>query len=115
MPHSDFAMLRFDEHFTEDNPEETVQFIIEGNPVGPGYLLIQVADVEAARHRIRINGMELPGVDIAPSSQSDVWTAWMDRIPQGFLRQGTNAVAIHRMGDDSFHVLNLVVHWRAVD
>jgi len=36
----------------------------------------------------------------------------MDRVPPGYLRQGTNRIEIRLVGTDSFTVANVAVHWR---
>ena len=112
MARSDFAWINVDELFTAANPSATRSFTVEGEPLGTGFLLIQLHDVESGGHRIAINGHDLPSFDIVPSAASGVWTTWMDRIPPGFLTQGTNRITIRRTGDDSFTVANVAVHWR---
>ena len=112
MARSDFTWISFDEHLTADNAEVGRPFQIEGNPIGTAYLLMQVGDVEAALHQVEINGKDLPSLDIMPSADSGVFTTWMDRIRADSLQQGANRIVIRRTGNDSFHVLNVVVHWR---
>jgi hypothetical protein len=76
-------------------------FHLEGSPVGTGYLLMQVGDVEPGLNEVEINGKDLPSLDIMPSADSGVYTTWMDRIPEDFLQQGTNRIVIRRTGNDS--------------
>jgi hypothetical protein len=112
MARSDFMWIAFDEHLTAGNAVVERSFHLEGSPIGTAYLLMQVGDVEAALHQVEINGKDLPSLDIMPSADSGVYTTWMDRIPADFLQQGVNRIAIRRTGNDSFRVLNVVVHWR---
>jgi hypothetical protein len=120
---SDFAWINFDEQFNSTNREATRAFAVEGEPVGTGYLLIQVRDVELSRHRILINGRDLPSFDIPADPENQVWRVWMDRIPPDFLRTGQNRLTIRRQADDpdvqgdteAFFVANVAVHWRERD
>ena len=114
MARSDFAWVNFDFRFNPQNTENTQTFTIEGNPLnsGNGYLLIQALDVERSNHRILINGNDLPSFDIPQQSQSNLWTTWMDRVPQSFLRAGVNRITIRRVGSEDFFVANVVVQWR---
>lgn len=115
MTRSDYAWVNFDEDFNENNPSATRTFTVDGNPTETAFLLIQTHDVEAGTHRILINNRELPSFDLVPGGLSDKWTLWMDRIPPGYLTHGSNRVAIHWTGSDSFRVANLAVHWRESD
>lgn len=117
---SDFTWVNFDEQFNSTNREATRDFSVDGEPVGTGYLLIQVRDVELSRHRILINGRDLPSFDIPADPENQVWRVWMDRIPSGFLQTGQNRLTIRRQFDDpavegdteAFFVANVAVHWR---
>lgn len=64
MAHSDFTWVNFDEEFGPANQEATRTFRVEGHPIGTGYLLIQLFDVEFPGHQILINGQHLPSFDI---------------------------------------------------
>ena len=114
MARSDFAFVNFDFQFNAQNTEATETFVIEGNPLnsGNGYLLIQAMDVEQSNHRILINNQDLPSFDIPRQGQNNIWTTWMDRVPQSFLRAGNNRITIRRVGGEDFFVANVVVHWR---
>lgn len=74
----------------------TESFNIEGNPLdrGNAYLLIQTFDVEYNLHRIFINEQALPSFDIPKHSKKDIYTTWMDRVPQSFLQSGDRLVRI---------------------
>lgn len=114
MARSDFTWINFDFQFNAGNTETSENFIIEGNPLnsGNGYLLIQAFDVERSNHRILINGQNLPSFDIPEQAKSNLWTTWMDRVPQSFLKQGQNRITIRREGSEDFFVANVVVQWR---
>lgn len=128
----DFAWLNFDVTFDQPNEEATRSFVIDDSPVeatpsnanisAEGFLLIQArnagaqpgADGEVTPHEILINGRALPSFDIVGR---DGWNLWMDRIPDGILRRGTNRLTIRRItggdnGNDRFRVANVVVQWR---
>ncbi len=127
MFNSDFVWLNFDEEFNSSNKEATRSFTIDevpvaasqqGSPISAeGYILIQGHDVgnnasdpgDAMRHRILINGKNLPAFDMV---DRDGWNLWMDRIPDGFLKKGQNRLTIQRRDRDTFKVANVVVHWR---
>ncbi|WP_171236967.1 serine hydrolase domain-containing protein [Ruegeria sp. HKCCA6837] len=117
---TNFAWINFDEKFNGTNREATRTFAIEGEPVGTGYLLIQVRDVELSGHRLLINGKDLPSFDIPADPENQVWRIWMDRVPPNFLRSGQNRLTIRRQFDDpttvrdaeAFFVANVAVHWR---
>lgn len=130
MLRADFAWLNFDEKFNRSNQEATRSFVIDDEPErasrsnsdrsAEGFLLIQARNVgdpdgdlsddgDVALHRILINGRHLPSFDLV---EHEGWNLWMDRIPAGFLREGTNRLTIRRRPGDSFQVANVVVQWR---
>lgn len=116
MARSDFAWINFDFQFNAQNSSVTRTFNIEGNPLGSGdaYLLIQAFDVQGGNHRILINGQDLPQFDIVPQSSNNVWTTWMDRVPQNLLNSGENRITIRRVAppEDTFTVANILIQWR---
>lgn len=127
MFNSDFVWLNFDQEFTQPNQEATRSFQIDDTPEtastaqsnisAEGFLLIQARDVgnsstdegDPITHRILINGRHLPSFDLV---DNEGWNLWMDRIPEGFLRRGTNRLTIRRRAVDRFRVANVVVQWR---
>ena len=114
MARSDFNWIPFSHQFTEDDPQLTVEFPIEGNvdPIDDGYLLITAHNASGdawQSNKIYINNQELPGWDI---SWHAGWQTWMDHIPSGFLHSGTNSIMVVRVGDDDFTTKDIVVHWR---
>lgn len=111
MARSDFMWVNFDERFNSSNTAATRTFNVEGSPIDTGYLLIQSFDVERDNHRILINNQELPSFDI-PEGGNNLWTTWMDRIPENFLQQGSNRITIRRQGSEDFTVANVAIHWR---
>jgi len=123
MARSDFVWIVVDEVLNTSNPFVTREFELEGRPMDTGYLLIQVLDVEVGVHRIFINDEPLPSFDIPPQEGKGRWTTWMDRIPEGFLRQGRNTITIRAASAadnllivaDPFRVANVAVHWRERD
>ncbi|MBW4656478.1 MAG: hypothetical protein KME20_26045 [Kaiparowitsia implicata GSE-PSE-MK54-09C] len=114
MARSDFAWVNFDFQFNAQNPSATRTFNLEGNPLGSGngYLLIQAFDVQGGNHRILINGRDLPSFDIPRQAGSNLWTTWMDRVPQNFLNSGENRITIRRVDPDDFTVANVLIQWR---
>ncbi len=116
MPHADFAWVAFDQQFNSSNPVATRNFVVDGDPIGTGYLLIQHFDVEVGNHRILLNGQDLPSFDIPAQSTIDhLWQTWMDRIPAGFLHQGENQITVRRVtseATEAFFVANIAIHWR---
>jgi hypothetical protein len=129
---ADFAFIKFDQHlgdnendlntpagFTWAGGQATKEFTINGSarPVGQGYLLIQTYDVDFRNHEILINGKKLPGWDIPTHPADQVWQTWMERIPSGFLKAGTNTIQIVKSATtkekvDNFLVRSVTVHWR---
>ena len=113
MIHSDFKWVNFDTVFNSTTTEATRTFQVDGIPFDTGYLLIQHFDVELPCHSISINGRNLPSFDIPAQQTIDrAWFLWMDRIPEGFLKQGTNEITIKREGSEFFKIANVVVNWR---
>ena len=110
MARADFNWIPFNHTFTEDAPQLTVEFPIEGTPIDDGYLLITAHNVTHQDHQIFINNQELSGFDIAMHSSG--WQTWMDRIPAGVLQSGTNSIMVVRTFDDDFTTKDIVVHWR---
>jgi hypothetical protein len=117
MARSDFAWVNFDFQFNAQNTQATRTFEVEGTPLnnGSGYLLIQAFDVERSNHRILINGQDLPSFDIPPQAGSNLWTTWMDRVPQSFLNPGQNRITIRREDPEDFFVANVLIQWREQD
>jgi hypothetical protein len=111
MARSDFVLVSFNQQFNENNTVATETFMVEGNPTGSGYLLIQARDVEQGSHRISINGEALPSFDI-PTAGNNQWVTWMDRIPAGHLEPGENRITIRRVGAEDFRVNDVAVHWK---
>ena len=93
----------------------TREFPIEGNldPVDDAHMIIQLRAVNTPNHKIFINDDELPLWDlpIAPGA-SGAWLSWMEHIPPGYLKKGTNTIRIDRVGNDNFAIRGIVVHWR---
>lgn len=111
MARSDFNWITINHTFTINAPSVTKQFPVEGTqtPIDTAYLLIQAENVSLSSHKIFINNQELGGFDIPPESG---WQTWMDSIPSGVLKAGTNSIRIDRIGEDDFHVYGVVVNWR---
>lgn len=118
MARSDFSWVNFDTNFDAPGESATRTFDVEGNPFGTGYLLVQSLDLDTPQntsvtpHQIEINGQDLPSFDLPTQEGNNRWTTWMDRIPPGFLQQGTNRITIRRVGADQFFIANVAVHWR---
>jgi hypothetical protein len=122
MARADFAWVNFDSRFTATNTEETRQFNVDGQPIGTGYLLIQALDIDRNQgHRIQINDRDLPSFDLPTQEGNGKWSAWMDRIPSGYLRSGPNTIKIIRHPEqiggtfyvsDDFYIGNVAIHWR---
>jgi hypothetical protein len=108
-----FAWVNFDTQFLPSGPHSQARtFHVPGEPRYTGYLLIQAQDVESGSHAIAINGQDLPSFDLVPDATSGHWKVWMDRVPPGYLTQGTNRIEIRLVGNDSFTIANVAVHWR---
>ncbi|NET48593.1 MAG: hypothetical protein F6K09_07655 [Merismopedia sp. SIO2A8] len=115
MARSDFNWIGIGHNFTVNSPSVSRNFPIEGsqNPTDDAYLLVQVRGVGISTHSIRINDTELGGFDLAPAPRSSqAWLLWMDHIPSGVLRAGTNEITITRQGNDDFEINGVVVNWR---
>lgn len=111
MPRADFNRVHINHMFNIANPSVSKAFPIEGTdtPIDDGYVLIQAIGVDAWGHRISINGNPLPHTDIPPGNG---WRAWVDHIPPGYLKAGTNTIQIERTGNDDFTIHNVFIHWR---
>ena len=72
---------------------------------------VQAFDVGDYGHEIRVNDEALTGFDIPPN---DGWQHWMDSVTGAELREGTNAISIHRDPDspDAFAVGTVTIHWK---
>ena len=123
MPKANFAVIKFNEHLGDKvgdlnttltfvgNQSTVREFDIPGTPIDSGYVVTQVADVETNNHEIRINGVNLPGVDIPPTG-SRIRRDFLDVIEPDMLREGRNTIQIVRAsGGDNFVVWSVVVHW----
>ncbi len=126
MFNADFVWVNFDETL-QPGEETTRSFTIDADPEpaadgridAEGFIIVQARDVgrdnvtgddgNAVRHEIRINGNSLPAFDMVAH---EGWNLWMDRIPVGFLQRGQNRLTVARIGNDRFHVANVVVQWR---
>ena len=119
---SDFVMLRIRSKLGSNEsslPESSFPFVgnsvekefhINGNPE-EGYIIIQLYNVNA-KHRILINGRNLPEHDILVDTKG--WTIWTDEIPNGVLIQGTNSIRIEAVGNDNFAIRHIILQWRGV-
>jgi len=125
MATADFVIVQFNEHLGDDSgdlkaPDFTFvhnlttlkHFNVPGVPTGPGYLIIQVADVQSKGHQILINGTDLPGTDIERTLENR-WGESMDVIPEGNLQRGDNTIQIRRAGGgDNILIGNVMIHWK---
>lgn len=126
MAKANFAVVRFDEHLGDDvadipgaglytfvgNQTTAKQFEIGREPVGDGYLIIQVYDVQSTGHRIQVNGTDLPGQDIVPTDTFR-WESWVDIVSAGILQKGTNTIRVLRAsGGDNIIIASIFIHWR---
>lgn len=84
-------------------------FTVPGTDPVDAYLELQLYDVGEYGHEIVLNGEPLAGFDLPPVNG---WQYWMDGVGELTLQE-SNTLRIHRNGDDSFAVGNVVVHWRA--
>lgn len=114
---ADFNWVPIDQLLNASNPTTTVEFPIEENGtssdvVDDAYLLIQAQGVSSTSHRIFVNNVPLPGIDL-PSHSG--WQTWMDLIPPGVLHPGMNTLRIDRIGSDNFRIGAAVVNWREDD
>lgn len=117
MARSDYKLIPFGKTFSKNAPTEKKNFNIEGNPINTNrddaYLLVQVRGVSSGSHEISINDEPLPAFDLPPApGNSQSWQLWMDHIPTGLLKPNQNSIRITHVGNDSFEVRNVVVHWR---
>ncbi len=121
--HSDFNVVPIREHLGDNvndintdfpfvgGQSSVRQFRIEGNPVDDAYLLINHTHVHSDGHVIRINGTDLPWLDILANNEGR-YTTHMKLIPPGLLFNGMNSVQVVRNGGDNFIVFEIIVHWR---
>ena len=117
MAQGDFNYIPVNRLFSENDPEWERDFPVELSSdqkvVDDGYLLITVRSVDLESHRIQINGVDLPNLDIPkPPGNSDMWLTYMDHIQPNILHSGDNNIQITRVGNDNFHVKDIVIHWR---
>ncbi len=122
---SDFNVVPIREHLGDNSGDintdfpfrgrssSVKEFRIEGDPVDDAYLLINHTNVNSSSHSIKINGRELPWIDIFDADDKSV--TQMKLIPPGFLFRGTNSVQIIQSGTDNFIVFEVIVHWREQD
>ena len=122
---SDFNVIPINEHLGDSandlntdfpfmgNNGSIKSFPIEGDPVDDAYLLINHTDVHNSGHRIKVNNVDLAGVDMPDADGKSV--TQMVLIPPGRLRRGTNSVQVIQAGGDDFIVFEVVVHWRERD
>lgn len=97
-------------------------FVIDGQPNGVGYFLIQTYDVNRisnheSGHKLLINGKSVDGFNrglaFAPQSPQ-TWNTWMDIIEGSTtLKQGANTLEFRRAsGPDNFLVGMMTVNWQ---
>ncbi len=118
MARSDFNLIPIGHKFTVNAPTVTKEFPIEGTKdiLDDGYILIEVQGVGRSTHRIQINNVDLPGVDLPPApGGSQAFLVVMNRIHPNTLRLGTNSITITRQGNDDFEITNVVINWRERD
>jgi len=133
---SDFKYIRVHKQIG-DNPPPTLvpgiplvgtsltESFEAGAGVTYGYILLQVFGVQYPKARIRINGKELPGVDIQPSAaqppRNNYWYTWWDFIPDDILKHGKNTLEIHagsaapEPGLDDIAIEDVIIHYRESD
>ncbi|MEM9091988.1 MAG: hypothetical protein AAGC93_25040, partial [Cyanobacteria bacterium P01_F01_bin.53] len=115
---SDFNWVPINVSFNDNRPTTTVEFPIEGlddfggEPIDDAYLIIKASGVSSNAHRIFINNQPLPGIDLPISQTTTPVGTWMDRIPPGLLKEGTNTIRIDRIGEDNFFVSGVAINWR---
>ena len=86
-------------------------FRMSGLPTGDGYLLLTYAFLRGAGHIIKINGRDLPWVDMLPSNEA---STHLKPIAAPFLVPGLNTLQIFLNGP-AFLIYYAVVHWRERD
>jgi hypothetical protein len=113
-------------------------FDIHGSPIN-GYIITKTQDMYLPNHLIVINGRELPvNASNNYESRRSVVRLSLDKIPEGFLINGTNTIqfklssidlpSLDEIGDprfsrpvmpweemgrkDDFLILDVVIHWR---
>ncbi|MFC5971284.1 hypothetical protein ACFPYI_08085 [Halomarina salina] len=93
----------------DESTEHTFEVPVDG--AVDGYVTVQALDVDSYGHEVLINGEELSGFDIPPSSG---WQCWMDVLNGATLLEGENTIKICRDTDsrDGFAVGTVRVTWR---
>jgi hypothetical protein len=122
---ADFEVITFWEHLGDKegdiktsakfvgNQTTVRNFFIGQAPYGRGYVTLQLYDVHSSDHHIKINGVELAGMDIPKHPKENRWLTWSDTIETGILKQGSNTIQIVRAsGGDNFIVRDVIIHWR---
>jgi hypothetical protein len=101
-------------------------FVVEGEPTGVGYFLIQTFDVNAngtpheSGHQLLINGKTVDGFNkglaLAPQTPQ-TWNTWMDVIEGSTtLQKGANTIKVQRaLGGDNFLVGFMTINWLESD
>ncbi len=82
-------------------------------PADDAYLLIRSYDVDNQAHTIRVNGKDLPGINLATKAKEKRWQVFYDQIPANTLHAGENLVQIFRNKSslDNFVIHSIIVHW----
>ena len=125
--HGDFVVLRFlqclaggqpdlptpiAEVFAHAGPSCTKEFLIDGQPAGPGYATLQLFDLTSSTHTMLINGVELPRWDVPGPSSPNTWFSWTEAIPEGLLVRGSNQITLRCTDEEArFLVRDVIVHW----
>ena len=97
--------------FVGNHRSSEFEFTVPTESVVDPYLALQVFDVSAYDHEIRVNDDALTGFDIPPA---DGWQYWMDSITVANLVEDTNTLRFVRdasTGDD-FVIGTVTVHWK---
>jgi hypothetical protein len=134
---SDFAYIIFKEHLGDDagdidtsfpfvgSQSSVKSFTISGYPIN-GYVIVNLEDMQNNLHAVKINGRNLPGLDLINVDPKDrLLRLNMDEIPEGFLKNGTNTIQILLGASegaeveshifDNFLIHDAVIHWRETD
>ena len=126
--HADFYIVGFGEHLGNNvsdlnvpwatfkgNESSKKIFHIDGDPLEfDKYLLMQVLHVDSSSHIVKINGVDLAGIDITRSPEPNIWNVILDLIDAP-LQRGENTIQIIRAsGGDNFVIGNVFIHWREV-
>ena len=123
---ADFEVIEFREHLGDKKGDLSTpypflgdassvrNFFIGSPPKDDAFITLQVFDVQDSYHRIKINGMDLPGWDIALHGVNNRWYTWTDIIPRNYLRTGNNTVQILRNtgSGDNFIINYVIINWR---